>query len=487
MVWNKQVFKKKRDEGSSGSSDDGVPFDALYIERFKQDFNKYNTPHPAQKVIQDEFFSGQYSYIFTQCGRKFAKTTNLIRIAWWVCNTNPGTVCYACYPTITQGIEVVWEEQRLQKFDLKEDIMFDRYVKKTDDNKHILTFNNGSYIKLIGTWTEARGRGTQPDLLLVDEVQDCSPSYLEAMDSNLAAKPNSKCIMSGTPSSKPSHYQEWRERIRSMPKGKVFHYSSYDNTALPHLKEWLDSKKQELIKAGKKDVWDREYMAIDNFSSADRVLPDPTFQEKDSLVAKLRQFSFAERTPILAISVQGKYFCAVLAVLNAKQNIFVLDVMMIPQMWCRSFAEVYPILGPKLKDLQDLCGKKMRNLVWDESKSFTDVISGFTSCRKDLKWQDRGLPLLREMMQNNKIFMAQDIGDFGLECQNMLVDESMNDIEKKYPYSCTLSMMVNEYFQREKLSMPQLKEFDKFQALRDMGIICPTPKSNSKRIFGVNL
>lgn len=497
MAWNKQIFKKKEDQrpvekiirqnNPNEISSRPVDMDKFYVKKFHEDFAQYNNPHAAQKAIQDAFFSGEYSYIFQQCGRKFAKTTSLIRVAWWVCNTYPGTVCYMCYPTITQGIEVVWEERRLQNFDLKDEVMFERYVKKTDDNKHILTFNNGSYIKLIGTWTEARGRGTQPDLLLVDEVQDCSPAYLEAMDSNLAAKPNSKCIMSGTPSPKPSHYQEWRERIRSMPKGKVFHYSSYDNTALPHLKDWLDAKRTELIKAGKKDVWDREYMAIDNFSSADRVLPDPNFEEKDVLMPKLRQFAYSERIPILAVSVHQKYFCAILAVLNAKQNIFIIDVLLIPQLWSRSFSEIFPLLGPKLKEVQDLCGKKLRSIVWDDSKSFTDVISGFTTCRKDLKWQDRGIPLLREMLQGNKISFSQDLGDFGLECQNMLVDESMNDIEKKYPYTCTLSMMVNEYFQREKVSISKLQEFDKFQPLRDMGIICPPAKSNKKRIFGFNL
>lgn len=491
MAWNKQGFKKKKSEFDDDDDIEivkqkGVKFDDKYAEKFLEDWEKCRSRHEGQKTVQGAFFTGEYQYIFVQAGRKFSKTTNLIDIGWWYANTHPNCVIYLGYPTIAQGIEVVWEERRLQKCDIKEDYMFDRYVAKTDDSRHILKFNNGSYIKLIGTWTEARGRGSQPDLLMFDEVQDCSPSYIEAMDSNLAAK-NAPCIMSGTPSQKPGHYQEWRERIRSNPKGRVFHYTSYDNASLPHLREWLDAKKVELIKAGKEDVWLREYMAQDCFSSADRVLPDPVFEEKQQVLAKASNFAYNERIPVLAISVHGRYFCALFAVVLMKKGIFVMDKVIIPQIWCRSFAEMYPLLGEKLKELQDFCGQKLRNLVWDESGSFADVISGFTRCRKDIKWQDRGVPLLRELMLNSKIFFAQELGDFGLECQNMLMDESIKDVEKNYPHACTLAMLVNEYFQSEKKIFPEMKEFDKYAGLREMGIPCPPPKSKGKRLFSFNI
>jgi len=165
-----------------------------------------------------------------------------------------------------------------------------------------------------------------------------------------------------------------------------------------------------------------------------------------------------------------------MCVLVLRKAIYVIDSVIVPQIWCRSFADIFPLLGEKAKELQDFCGQKLRSLVWDDSDAFCDIISGFCKCRKDMKWQDRGFPILREMMVNKKLFMSLEIGDFGLECQNMLVEESIKDIQRKYPYACTLAMVVNEYFQIDKKSLPQLKEFDKLQALRDMGILPMKPK-----------
>ena len=450
-----------------------------YELKFLEDWENCRDRHPGQKSVIKAVFEDNAQYVFYRAGRKGAKTTTAIDVVWRIANSSPNLVCYLCYPTIAQGIEVVWEERRLQTCDRKDDDMFDKYVSKVDDSRHIVKFNNGSFVKLIGTWTEARGRGTQPDLLICDEVQDCNAEYIEAMDANLAAKENSRCIFMGTPPNKRNHYEEWYERIGSNPRGKVFHFTSYDNIRLPHLKEWLDNKKIELLKAGKEDVWLREYMAEFCYSSSDRVLPDATFLEKEDISQKASLFDYSDRIPILAISVHKKYFCAILAVLKSKCAIFIMDHLIFPQVWDRAFSEMYPELAEKTKILQEFCGKKIRNIVWDESDSFCDIISGFTTCRKDFKWQDRGIPILRELMLKQKIFFSREIADFGLECQNMLMDQSRKDVEKQYPHVCTLAMLVNEYFSQEKVKIHSDERFDKFQAFRDMGIPCPSKRQSN--------
>lgn len=423
-------------------------------------------------------------YVFYRAGRKGAKTTTGIDVCWRKAIKQPNSVIYFCYPTIAQGIEVVWEERRLQTCDRKDDYMFDRYIEKVDDSRHILKFNNGSFVKLIGTWTEARGRGTQPDLLVYDEVQDANPDYIEAMDSNLAAKPNAQCLMMGTPPKKRNQYEEWFERIKNHKRGKVYHYTSYDNVSLPHLKEWLDNKRDELIKSGKEDVWLREYMAELCYSSSDRILPDASFMEKEQLDQQAMLFHYTDRVPVLAISVHQNYFCCVLAVMVPKKMIFITDHLIFPQVWDQSFQGMYPHLNEKIKELQNFCGKKIRNIVWDESEAFVDVISGFTKCRKDVRWQDRGIPLLREMMIKEKIIFSREVADFGLECQNMLIEESEKDIQRNYPHVCTLSMLVNEYFALEKVKIHSAKPFDKYEAFREAGIPYNKPSNNSILTFG---
>lgn len=471
MVFKRQPRPKE--------SKNAIKDDPAYVRKFLEDWENCRDRHSGQIAVLHSMFEEQLQYVFMRAGRKLAKTTTAIDIAWRKANTGPNRVIYLCYPTIAQGIEVVWEERRLQTCDRKDDSMFDLYVEKVDDTRHILKFNNGSFIKLVGTWTEARGRGTQPDLLVFDEFQDCSPEYVEAADANLAAKPEAQCIMMGTPPKKRNHYEEWLDRVGGNKKGKLYHYTSYDNTKLPHLKDWLDNKKAELIRAGKEDVWLREYMAELCYSSSDRVLPDAKFLEIDEMDRKARLFDFSERVPILAISIHPTYFSAVLAVLLRNKAIFVMDHLVFPQVWDKAFSEMYPFLAEKTKKLQDFCGKKIRNLVWDDSDSFIDIVSGFTKCRKDLKWQDRGIPLLREMMIKDKIFFSREIADFGLECQNLLVDETPKEVQKNYPHICTLAMMVNEFFAQDKVRIHSEPEWDKWQAFRDMGIPAPPTKKKN--------
>jgi hypothetical protein len=486
MAWQKQTkFKNgKKEIHDDQEESENIKADPQYIKNFLEDWDKCRNRHPGQIAVLDAIFERNSQYVFYRAGRKGAKTTTGIDASWKAANLAPNRVVYLCYPNIAAGIDIVWDERRLQTCDLKNDSM-SKYVVKIDDNKHIVRFANGSFIKLIGTWTEARGRGRQPDFIVCDEFQDCNADYIEASDSDLAAKPHAQCIFMGTPPKKKNHYESWWDRIGTNPRGERFHFTSYDNISLPHLREWLDNKKIELIKAGKEDVWLREYMAEFCYSSSDRVLPDAVFLEKDEIDQKARLFAYGDRIPILAISVHPSYFCCVLAVLLPRKMMFVIDHLIFPQVWNRAFSEMYPELNDKVKALQDFCGKKIRNIVWDESGSFPDVISGFTKCRTDIKWQNRGIPLLRELMIKDKIIFSREVADFGIECQNMLLDESQKEVEKNYPHVCTLSMMVNEYFSQEKISVHSVKPFDKYDAFREIGIPCqPKNKSNSFIRFG---
>lgn len=485
-------YPKKKKEIISSSSEEiqSIPFNSSqesYYDKFLIDWQNARVRHPAQQLIIDEFFQNDFLQTFIRAGRKFAKTSTMIDIAWKLANRKPNQVGYYCFPTISQAIDVVWEENRLQNMDLKTTEMQEKYVEKIDNNKHMITFRNGSFIKLVGTWTESKSRGTQPDFLLIDELQDCKPDYLDAMDPNLGAK-NAPVLMSGTPPRKRNHYNDWWERVGRNSRGKTYKFTSYDNKSLDHLKDWLDNKKLELINAGKEDEWIREYLAEDCFSSSERVLPDLKFIDHANILANASNLAQVERIPILGVSVHPRYFCAILAVLNAKSGFYVLDRVLFPEIWNRSFAQMFPLLGEKIKTLQDFCGKKLRKIVWDESNSFNDVIDGFTKCRKDPKWQTRGIPILREMILSNKIQFSSQVGDIGLEFQNLLMDESQTDIEKNYPHICTLAMLSNEYFQRDKIKIVDDTGFDKYAALREMGLLCPPLKKRlGKTIFTIGI
>lgn len=460
------------------------PDDPEFWNEFVTDWNNSWKPHAGQKKIIDDFISGKYSYMFVRAGRKFSKTTINIKASWYKALQKKNSTIYATFPTIALGMDIVWDEKRLQYCDRQDNFMMQKYVKYVDNTKHTIHFVNDSHIKLQSTWTEVRGRGMQPDFLTVDEIQDCNNDWIEAMDSNLGPK-LSPCIMSGTPPKKRNHYHDWEQRILHNPKGKIYHFSSYANDAIPHLKEWLDNKKHELIKAGKEDVWVREYMAEDCFSHADRVLPDAKFEDNILLDQEINKMPYKEKIPVMAIATQGKYICAIWGILTPKRYLYILDCEVRNAIWDKSYVNFVedPAVKSKSKRMQDFCGNRMRYLLWDSTKSFKDVIRGFSDCKEKPEWQDRGIPLLREMMLERRIILSDKVAPFGMECQNLLADENKKEIEKLYPMISCLSVMANEWYQRDKISIKQQEHFDKHQALRDAGILVTPPRPKGRIIF----
>ncbi len=456
--------------------------DKLY-EQFLEDWEALRDRHEGQKEILHQVRELKKRYGFMRIGRKGAKTTTNIDIAWDFCMEKPRRTCFICLPTITQAIEVYWDEKRLQWCDGADSHMSESYIRFTDNNKHMLTFVNGSTIKLAGTWSEARGRGTQPDLMIVDEIQDCSADYLDAMEPNLAAKPDSLCIMAGTPPKKKNHYHEWEERIKNMEEGFHVKYSSYINTALPHLKGWLDNKKKELITAGKEDVWLREYMADDCFRSDDRMLPDVQITDFDELMIKLRSPDPSVFQPILGIFVTEHNVTATFNLLLHNRftgtQIYTLESRHFNRIWDRSYTDLYSEMSITMNKYGEVFKKPWTKLVFDQTDSFSDIIPGLCNSLTDLKWSKRGIPLLKEMLLGNKLILSTKASDIGVEAQNLLKEDDIRD----YPILCTMAMIANEYYQAPSMSRHEHEEWNKFAPLRDAGIVTNFPRQKRLRPY----
>lgn len=456
------------------------------LAEFMEDWEKIRDRHKGQKEIIEAFFDKKKKYIFLRMGRKGAKTTTLIDIAWRFSHENPRCIIYICLPTIVQGADVYWDEKRLQWCDLDNPLMADKYLKNINDRNHTITFNNGSTIKLIGTWAERSGRGTQPDLFIADELQDCKADYLDAMEPNLAAKADARCIMSGTPPKRPNHYHEWEKRIMANEDGFRLHYSSYINTALPHLHDWLDKKRKELFEAGKEDVWFREYMAEDCFRSDDRVLPDVNIVDLSSMmhsIQTLKEFI----TPVVSLVVsQEKITICYSAIFYTKYlgtKIYTLDSTTIKKTWDKSYHALNQEIDKRIEFFSSLFSKRWVKIAYDETKSLSDVLPDFANSRSDLKWQNRGIPLLREMILCESIQFAEEASHIGLEAQNYLKEDNLKD----FPHVCAMAMLANEFYQGISLTKPEKEQWDKFAPLREAGIPAPlSKKKGSKALFSRN-
>lgn len=454
------------------------------VPDFISDWEKLRVRHEGQKEILHAFFEQKKKYLFLRIGRKGAKTTTNIDIAWRYAFEVPRCTIFICLPTITQAIEVYWDEHRLQWCDAPDGWMEDKYIKGVDNNKHIITFINGSMIKLIGTWSDARGRGTQPNLLIVDEIQDASADYLDAVEPNLAAKADSRCVMSGTPPKKKNHYHEWEDRIKANPEGFHAEYTSYINTALPHLATWLDNKKIELIAAGKEDVWLREYMAKDCFRSDDRMMPDIALQDFDLMMQKLQTTDTSAYQPILGIVITEHHVTATFSLLLQSKfsgsQIYVLESKHFKSIFSRSFSCIYSDLKAIMETHSLVFPKKWRTLAYDDTMSFADVIPGVEAARDDKKWSKRGLPLLREMLLSSKMQCSTKASEIAVECQNFLKEDKILD----YPSICAMAVVANEYFSLPTASKTEQLHWDTYAPLREAGILVPKQKTRWMREYG---
>lgn len=477
----KKVIARSRnivENNSKGSS--------LALSEFMKDWEGLRTRHKGQLEIIDAFFNQKKKYIFLRIGRKGAKTTTIIDVAWRFAHENPRCMIYICLPTVVQACDVYWDEKRLQWCDHTDCFMADKYIQNIDNRNHSITFNNGSVIKLIGTWAERSGRGTQPDLFISDEIQDCKGDYLDAMEPNLAAKEDARCIMAGTPPRRPNHYHDWEKRIINNPEGFRLHYSSYINTALPHLHDWLDKKRKELFDAGKEDVWFREFMAEDCFRSDDRVLPDVNiFSEDEIRRSILQQKDFI--TPVVSIvytkGILTVNYSAVMYSRYTGTKVYNLESTTIKRMWDKSYMSLNQEIDQKIETFDSLFCKRWIKIAYDETKSLSDVLPSFANARSDLKWQDRGIPLLKELILTQSILFADKASQIGLESQNYLKEDDVKD----YPNVCAMAMLANEFYQGISLSKPEKEKWDKFAPLRDAGIcVTRSKKKGTTSLFSKN-
>ena len=466
-------FRQSNPKNVDGNSED-------LSELFWKEIRKRRTFHQGQEEVFDAFFNQRKKYIFERIGRKGAKTATNITVSWGYALSKPNRTIYIVCPTVLSAEEIYWDENRLQWCDLGNRELCDMFVKSEDRAKKTITFVNGSMIKLLGTWSEARSRGTQPDLFVGDEIQDCSADYLDAMEPNLAAKEDARCLMTGTPPKKKNHYHEWEERIRNNPEGVCFHYSSYVNTCLPHLKGWLDNKRQELIKAGKEDIWLREYMAEDCFSSDERVLPDAHLVDHDEMVRWLRNVDASAFKPTvgLYLSKERLTICYGVGLSSRFEGwkFWVLEMQTVSKLWNMSYKAVYSLVESITQEYGSMFPQAPRMLIHDETDSFTDVIGNVTKCRTDIKWKNRGIPLLKEMTLTEKMQFSTRAEQFAVESQNLLKEDDV----REYPTVCALAMLANEYYQGSSLSKDEQVVWDQFAPLREAGIVCyPSKRSKS--------
>ena len=151
--------------------------------------------HAAQIEIASSLLKDKKDTLFIQCGRKMGKTELVCYLLWRHALLNPGSACYYVAPEASHGRKLIWDDRRLQRF-LGTDS--DKYLKSERNMEMKITFNNNSFIQVIGSENWSVANGLTPSFVVYDEFKVFHPKWHIEMNPNRLAK-KAPLVIIGTP------------------------------------------------------------------------------------------------------------------------------------------------------------------------------------------------------------------------------------------------------------------------------------------------
>lgn len=217
---------------------------------------------PAQAECLSSIFKDNKKTVFMPCGRKFSKTHTASYALWRNALTKPNTANYYIAPEKTHARELIWKNNRLQKF-LGPDS--DKYISKIQDREMTIRFKNGSFITLLGSDNWMAANGLTPDFVVYDEFKGFKPQFHIEMAPNLIAK-NAPLLIIGTQPKVGDQNKEQYEIELDFAKNNpdicaVHTYTTFDNpiNMQPDNYKRIMDEIAKLKASGQNDVVEREY------------------------------------------------------------------------------------------------------------------------------------------------------------------------------------------------------------------------------------
>jgi hypothetical protein len=260
----------------------------------ENEVHQFWSPHYGQVPVAQALFRGLKRYVFLQCGRKFGKTDFAIYCMYLFAIMFPNSQIYYIADTMKHGGELVWKNQRLQKFFLSTKRrkgeshvayqmrrslgkkLHEKYVWKSNDSEMRLYFNNGSWIKVYGAENFANADVLEPSFMVYDEFKSHDPRFNEAMEPNLRVF-KAPLLILGTPPDEPeTYYEKIANSVKRMGYGEWFKRPSYMNNFIYPLGEQDPEFVEECEKydlRGDEDVKLRELYAEIVVSGSKSIFP----------------------------------------------------------------------------------------------------------------------------------------------------------------------------------------------------------------------
>ena len=253
-----------------------------FQSQVETEIHSYWVPHEGQVPIAKALLRERKRYVFLQCGRKFGKTDFAIYCMYMFAILFPNSQIYYIADTMKHAGELVWHNQRLQKFfsqpkrlrgESDEDYtrrraigaeLHEKHISKPNNSEMRLHFKNGSFIKVDGAENYANADGIEPDFMVYDEFKSHNPKFNEAMEPNLRVKRAPLLIVGTPPEELGTYYEKIANSFKRLKYASHYQRPSFLNSHLYPLGE-KDPEFQEecekYLSRGDEDVMSRELYA----------------------------------------------------------------------------------------------------------------------------------------------------------------------------------------------------------------------------------
>jgi hypothetical protein len=415
------------------------------------DLHSMWTPHKGQITAGRPIVNRRADITFCQNGRKWGKTEFAAYMLWRHALLNPGSACYYVTPEYSHGREIIWNNQRLQRFGPA------KYVKKISNQEARVVFNNGSFIKIIGSENWAVANGLTPDFVVYDEFKIFHPQWHTEFNPNRIVR-KAPLVIIGTPP-KPEdrnreQYEELAEEAKSRNDQVWMKQTSYDN---PHIDpEWLDMEREKLFARGEEDVWFREYEGkivpggksaiFPMFNEARHIAPhNAIIREIRKDLKKLEWFLVTDPGTTTCFAA---LFCAINPY---TKKLYILDELYETNQQETSVRRMYPRMDAKMMEfypLSDIDEDWFKG--YDEAAAwFAQEVLGqygvtFMPTQKHLHKKEEGLSLIKDQMLHDLVVISDRCGKLKWEIEGYAKDIKGN-IPKKNDHLIDCFRYLNSF------------------------------------------
>lgn len=403
--------------------------------------------HDGQIEVLANLYNKNKKFIMMPCGRKFGKSEVALYALWKQAMFNPGSVCYYIVPESNHGRQLVWDSHRMQQF-LGDDSK--KYIKSAKNVEMLLSFKNGSYIKVLGSENYGVANGLTPSFAVYDEFKLFHPRWHTDFAPNLVAKAAPLIIIGTLPTPGDSNAKQYFEVLESAKKttsSAVLFKTTFDNPIMctSPQKEAIELQIQQLRDRDEEDVVQREYYS--------RIVPGgkrsifPMFK-KDKHVIPHQDIldhikkDYSRLEPVLSVdpgssTVFGGLFC----VLNRYSGTFYI----VDELYQKSQAEtscsvVLPMIRnkaamilPRMSLEDDWLKVSDDAAVWFMNEAINDLKPlHFFPAEKFKGTRDEGFSLIKDMLIHGKLIISDKCENLISEMESYAVDAN-GKISNKIP------------------------------------------------------